>query len=455
MVFGGSGSNFIQNASNQAGAAGTLTIGSGITIRGKNGALYNNYTNGSLVNQGTINIDTAGGTIQLGGSGTSTFTNQGTVNVSAGVLNLYGNLTLAGLGTLNRTGGTVNLGGTLDLQSSLLNLDATTGSWNLLGGTIKNGTLNESGGAKLVLTNSGGALTSMTVNGDLDLTQQANTGLGFYGGLVLNGTVFLGNDAGTTYGRLYFGDTSSNAGSLTGTGTVVFGGSGSNFIQNASNQAGAAGTLTIGSGITIRGKNGALYNNYTNGSLVNQGTINIDTAGGTIQLGGSGTSTFTNQGTVNVSAGVLNLYGNLTLAGLGTLNRTGGTVNLGGTLDLQSSLLNLDATTGSWNLLGGTIKNGTLNESGGAKLVLTNSGGALTSMTVNGDLDLTQQANTGLGFYGGLVLNGTVFLGNDAGTTYGRLYFGGNRSQGGDGIWASRGLRNGRHLWDVVATDQS
>ncbi len=30
-----------------------------------------------------------------------------------------------------------------------------------------------------------------------------------------------------------------------------------------------------------------------------------------------------------------------------------------------------------------------------------------------------------------------------------------NRSQGGDGIWASRGLRNGRHLWDVVATDQS
>ncbi len=31
----------------------------------------------------------------------------------------------------------------------------------------------------------------------------------------------------------------------------------------------------------------------------------------------------------------------------------------------------------------------------------------------------------------------------------------GNRSQGGDGIWASRGLRNGRHLWDVVATDQS
>jgi hypothetical protein len=69
----------------------------------------------------------------------------------------------------------VNFGGTLDLGGGTLNLNAASGSWKLSGGTIKNGTIAESGGALLFITNNGGnTLTNITVNGDLDLRQDAN-----------------------------------------------------------------------------------------------------------------------------------------------------------------------------------------------------------------------------------------------------------------------------------------
>ncbi len=84
--------------------------------------------------------------------------------------NLGGSSHGPNLGTFNRTAGTVNLTGTLDNTGTTLALNATTGSWNLVGGTLKNGTLSETGGAKLVGTASGGTLDGVTLNGDLDLT---------------------------------------------------------------------------------------------------------------------------------------------------------------------------------------------------------------------------------------------------------------------------------------------
>jgi hypothetical protein len=427
VVFGGwgLGGNFIENDSNLAGAPGALTIGAGVTVRGKNGSVYSAYGNGSLVNQGTISADTAGGIINLGGNGADPFTNQGTINVSGATLGLYGSLTLAGLGTINRSGGTINLGGTLDLQGGTWALNAGTGSWNLIGGVVRNGTLNESGGALLLFTSAGGALSSVTVNGDMDLSRQPGAYVRVYGGLVLNGTMTLGDAPGNTYGRLYVADPNNPAGGLTGNATVVFGGwgLGGNFIENDSNLLGAPGALTLGAGVTVRGKNGAAYSAYGNGSLVNQGTVSADTLGGTINLGGSGASAFTNQGTINVGPGSLGLYGSLTLAGLGTINRSGGTISLGGNLDLQGGTWALNAGTGSWSLVGGVVRNGTLGESGGAELIFTNAGGALSGMTVNGPLDLSRQQSANVRVYGGLTLNGTATLGDAGGNTYGRLYF--------------------------------
>ncbi len=433
VVFGGwpVGGNFIENDSNLAGSAGTLTIGSGVTIHGTNGSIYSSASNGSVINQGTINLDTTGGTFKLGGNGSATFVNQspGTINVSAGTLGLYGTLTLNGLGTLNRTGGAVYLTGRLDLGGGTLNLNATSGSWTLQGGTIENGTIDESDSAELVFSNAGGnTLSNIAFNGDMDLTQMQGANVTIYGGLPLNGTLYLGNAAGNTYGRVYFANANAPAGALTGNATVVFGAwpVGGNFIENDSNLAGTAGTLTIGSGVTIHGTNGSIYSSASNGSVINQGTINLDTTGGTFKLGGNGSTTFVNQnpGTINVSAGTLGLYGNLTINGLGTINRTGGSVYLTGTLDLGGGTLNLNAASGSWTLQGGTIENGTIDENDGAELVFSNGGGnTLSNVVVNGDMDLTQMQGANVTIYGGLPLNGTLYLGNAAGSTYGRVYF--------------------------------
>ena len=146
--------------------------------------------------------------------------NQGTLEATAGTLSLGATITSAGLGTVEAVGGTVNLTGTL---VGNLSLNATTGTWNLVGGTLIGGTLTESGGAELVIES--GYLDGVTVDGTLDLSQGVPASVTVYNGLVLNGTMLLGNANGATYGTINFGDGYNAAGSLTGSGTVLFGAS--------------------------------------------------------------------------------------------------------------------------------------------------------------------------------------------------------------------------------------
>ena len=591
VVFGGSSGNALYDYSAQSGTAGTLTIGPNVTIHGQDGYIADAYGTATILNQGTINADTAGGTISLNGftnagtieatagtlsvsnltgnlgtavlsgsgsglslNGTSyvvdqgltapagttltlggtwtnaadstigatgatlnlgdasnAWTNAGTITASNATVNLGGSFTLAALGTFQRTGVTINLTGTLDDTGTTLSLDTTSGSWNLVGGTIENGTISESGGALLIPTSSGGTLNGVTVNGDLDLSQNSGASLTVYNGLVLNGTMYLGKADGSTAGYVYFGDYSDPAGSLTGNATVVFGGSGGNTLYDYSAQSGTAGTLTIGPNVTIHGQDGYIADAYGTATILNQGTINADTAGGTISLNG-----FTNAGTIEATAGTLsvsnltgnlgtailsgsgsalslngtsyvvdqgltaparttltlggtwtnaagstivatgatlnlgdasnawtnagtitatnttvtatnttvNLGGSFTLAALGTFQRTGVTINLTGTLDDTGTTLSLDTTSGSWNLVSGTIENGTISESGGALLIPTRSGGTLNGVTVNGDLALSQNNDANLTVSNGLVLNGTMYLGSADASTSGSVFFG-------------------------------
>ena len=219
--------------------------------------------------------------------------------------------------------------------------------------------------------------------------------------LVVNGTLLLGNTDGSLYGRLYVGTYGSGSQTLSGNATVLFGGSGNNGIYNNNNGNGAGATLTIAPTVTLHGTAGFLDNYYTQATIVNQGTISADVAGGQLSLGNIGT--FTNQATlsalngatlnlkgtwtsalgstITVNNSTLNLGGSFTQTGL-TLDRTGGTVNLVGTV---TGNLVLDATTGVWNLAGGALRNGTLTETGAGQLLGTSSGGTLDGMTVNGN----------------------------------------------------------------------
>src|SRR5262249_35706328 len=192
------------------GGVANLTIGADILVHGKNGVI--SFPGQTFANQGTISADVAGGTITLNGShwsnsGTPQATNGGTltlqgtwsnsniISADGGTVNLSGSFTLAGLGTVNGSGGTINLMGTLDTGGGTLAFTATTGSWNLTGGTLLGGTVTEADGAELTFTNSGGTLNGVTFNNDLDLTNNARATVS--NGLTLNGsTINLGHAAG-------------------------------------------------------------------------------------------------------------------------------------------------------------------------------------------------------------------------------------------------------------------
>jgi len=326
----------------------------------------------------------------------------------------------------------------LDNTGATLGLSANTGSLGLAG-TIKGGTITATGGAQLIPM--GGTLDGVTLNADVTIT----TGNWFNyltvkNGLVLNDMLTLASSGPYTY--LLFDGTQT----LSGTGEVVFGGTYASYPcdlyargDGGSNPA----TLTIGPGITIHGtQNGEICGYYANDSLVNQGTIMADTSGRTITIK---PDTFTNEGTLQANAGMidiggdwtnsgtlavsgggeLNLGGTFTLADLGTLTRTGGTVNIIGTLDNTGTTLALDATRGSWNLeWGGTIKGGTVIASGGAQMI--GMGGTLEGVTLNAD---TTIPNSGyLTVENGLVLNSLLIL-----DEYGTLHFDGTQTLSGTG----------------------
>src|SRR5262249_2632254 len=94
-----------------------------------------------------------------------------------------------------RTGGILNVTGKLDLQGQTLTLDTARGPWILIGGTIQNGTITQTGTGKLLFTAGAfNTLDNVTVNGDLDVTSP-NAFLHVKNGLVLDGVLRIDNSA--------------------------------------------------------------------------------------------------------------------------------------------------------------------------------------------------------------------------------------------------------------------
>lgn len=255
-----------------------------------------NVTVSTLINAETLHVVTGTtvvadnaenrGTIEASGAGTLTLAgadwqNTGTLQAAVGgTINLGGTFSAAELGIL-RGGGTVNLIGTMNAAGSTLLLDATTGSLNVRGGTIRGGTVSGSDGARLVVPvpHQDATLDGVTLNANLEVASNAQATI--VNGLTLNGVATL-LGGGTPGTGLNFSGTQA----LTGTGEVVFAGPGSiNFIKPTS------GTLTIAPRITIRGAPGTIGDPQL--PLINQGTIAADTLGGTITIQAS---SFTNEG---------------------------------------------------------------------------------------------------------------------------------------------------------------
>ena len=149
------------------------------------------------------------------------------------------------------------------------------------------GTIVATNGAALIV-NGNSVLDGVTVNGVLDVGKTyASAVLTVTNGLVLNGTALVGNPTNNWYGGIRF----LGSQTLSGNGTVVFGtdsynGYGMNG-RKALWLANGGTTLTIGSGITVRGQNGyigaytsAPFYSPANVAVINLGTISADVSGG-------------------------------------------------------------------------------------------------------------------------------------------------------------------------------
>ena len=228
----------------------------------------------------------------------------------------------------NAVNTTVNSGGTLAFKDN-----------NTLGGT--NFTL--SSGATLQI-GSGQGITSSASSGNVQVsgTRTYSTGASYiyYPSATLRNQA-TGDGLPATVANLTINDpgftvTLTNATSLTGNLTVT---AGTFYLQaNTVNRAGAGGTLTIGSGATLKiGGANAFPSNYSTHSVNSTSTVEY-----------SGT---------NQSVAVLHSsqnYGNVTISGSGT-KTLDGTVNVSGNLTISAGAFDLAGYTANRTSAGGTL----------------------------------------------------------------------------------------------------
>ena len=469
VVFGGSPNNIIRDAISNT----VMTIDTGITVTGGTGSIYATYTGSTLTIGGIIDATTSTQTVNIGygsytnpitiasggivrASGgilmlTGTWLNNGIIALSSGTVYLDGTFSYASVQNArwNRSGGTVNVTGSLTIgNSNTLTHTAAMGVWRLLGCTITGGTLASTGGT-LVGTNSASSVfDGVTLDANLDMMSVNGAQVTIKNTVTLaNGrTISVGAADGSTYGYLNFTPGAGNVAKLStsGSASVVLGSSTNNLIRDVE----ANTLMTIDAGITVTGGAGSIYATYTSSTLTIAGVIDAASAARTVTVGYLYGANLTNiTGSVKASLGTLTLTGTWSNSGsiitqTGTVNLAGAfgytsvvgarwnrsasdTVNLSGTLTIGvGNTMTLDAQTGSWQVVGGTLKDGTLVDAG-SRLVFTSTAGALDGVTIPVGTVIDLGISNGASVYlnNSMVINGTIKVGRTNGATYGRLYW--------------------------------
>jgi len=417
-----------------AGAGGNLSINNSNTLTVINNGLISaeaagrtlSFNNTALTNNGAVqvtagtldlspsnwsnagSITAANAVLTLGGA----WANSGTITETNSTVNLAGTFSSTGL-AIARTGGTINVTGTMNNTGNTLAFNAATGSWNLLGGTFSGGTIVFTGADRLLMTSSGGNLTDVQVNGEL-LMDSTNAAARMIGTTRFAAARLSANNAGIQFAPGYtLNDLVVAEGAATGQRTITgaVGGNGTLTISTTGVirlAAGAGGNLTIqnsnsatiinnglisaeATGRSLTFNNTALTNNGT--AQVIAGTLDVSPSNWTnpgaliasantvLTLAGAWSST----GTITATSATVNLGGTFSSTGL-VITRTGGTINLTGAMTNTGNTVTFTATTGAWNLLGGTINGGTLVFTASDRLLMTSSGGTLADVQVNGEL---------------------------------------------------------------------
>ena len=224
---------------------------------------------------------------------------------------LDGNFTLADLGDFNRTGGTVELWGTLDNTGTTFTLNEATGSWNMHGGAIIGGVINETEGAKLQfdILDDLNELHGVTINGDLDF-RDCEGSLGIYDSLTVNGDIYLSDAFLSFWGPdMVLDNTTVHADQ----GIIAPWPYGSD--------------LELGPNLVIHGQDATIGENGL--PTVNNGLISADTPAGSDKPLALVGSSFTNNGIVeaiNGGAVYVGEFGTYTNSETGVMRATNGTI---------------------------------------------------------------------------------------------------------------------------------
>lgn len=459
-----SGATAIINSTISGNATAANSVNSGtVTLQGGANLALAGFTNSNLIQATTAGTpiiatpitNTSTGLFSMsaavtGVNNTKAFTNQGTVNITAGILsgvgslqNTTGTVSIAGTGSITQSftnGGTLNLSSSVGFAPSgftntgdvyLITPATITSSINSTGtlniGKLSNGTFTATNFAPAVaitftdinvyaitnatIINSGAvAITgniyvvgNTTVNGwtntSTNISGNAlNTGIDSYGN-TFTSTAFSASRAISTFPTIQVmaGTFANNSFAITGVSSQFFINSGSTVTINTGGLAGtgsgvSSGTLNILSTFAL-----GSFTNSTGGvinfqaSAVNNTTITNNSDGNGVVSGINVTASTTNTKVIS-NSGTMTVSASITSA-LGTLSNI-----FGGSLTFTSAgaYSNANAIT---NASGGTVLftgAGTLTNSG----AISNSGTMTISDTITGTFTLTNN------------LGGTLYLDN-------------------------------------------
>ncbi|HWZ82751.1 MAG TPA: hypothetical protein VNW47_09005 [Terriglobales bacterium] len=371
---------FIANGATLSGA-GTLTMGNNSQnqVDGNSGAVLTNQSTIQgvgqigphflMANQGTVNANVTGATLNLMQQSSGTDTNSATMEATNGGILA---ISTGGSSSLNNTGGTIKAVG----ANSQVQFENGT--------TITGGTLTTSNGGLLVLNAGAGLnLSGVTNSGTFSILNNASALLS---GTITNTGTFQLNSGGSL--TLLFVPT---AATLTGAGTVTMGNNSQNEVDGNS-----GATLTIKQTIQGVGNIGPHF------LFSNQGTINANVKGAILNVLQQSSGTDTNTAVMEATnGGILQI----STGGSSSINNTGGTIEAIGT----GSVVQFENGT--------TITGGTLTTSSGGMLAVLAGAGVFENGVTNAGA-FTVQNNGSLYLQSDLTNNGTISLNSAGNLTY-------------------------------------
>ncbi len=452
---GGSALNY---GNEQSGVYGTINVGTSSSATGTNnvGMLVDGDEAGSATNEGVINVYSKDSYGMKVDNENGSLINNGTINIMAGAT---GSVAMYGeKGTIsNGKKGVINMGvsgtvmkaadatisneGTITLANT-----ASTAMRITNNGTAQNaasGTINVNGSNSYALAADDGATATLNNAGTININNGATGSYAMYG---KNAT--LTNETSGTINVLQSGTTAmfTQVGKLTNKGKInlaaadaiglyvtegqAVNDSGATIDVNSNGKAmNVVGTGSITNSGTINLNAANAYGLYAQngGTATNSGTIKLNSSGTAYGMYGSGGAKLTNNSSINGKAeNAYGMYGSnmtnagtISITGTGTgasygMRSTGGTVSNTGQIEVTASQAYGISLTGS----GTATNSGTITVTGtgsDTSYGVYGSGGA--KLINNGTINVNSTSGTAVGMYatgsgssitntGNIVLNG-------------------------------------------------